>query len=189
MTSKNLLPAAHEQFLGTLGLVGDGDWDKPTPCVKWLVRDLVAHLVSGERMVLALFGGASTEEAIALIGSVRTDGDLPAELASGFAASRAAFDAPGALEQTVHHPVGDVTGAQLRDFRVGDATLHAWDLARAIGSDETLDPGLVEGVWAQLEPLSPVIASIGLFGEGPSGALGADDALQRRLLDLTGRRP
>jgi uncharacterized protein (TIGR03086 family) len=189
MAPSDLLPTAQSQFLGTLELVGDGDWDRPTPCDAWRVRDLVAHLVSGEHMVVALLDGASTDEARALIGSVRTDGDLRAALSSAFAASRAAFDAPGSLERTVHHPVGDISGSQLRDFRVGDATLHAWDLARAIGADESLDPALVDAVWTQLEPLSAVIGSIGLFGDGPSGALGADDGPQRRLLDLTGRRP
>ena len=185
----DLLLAAQHQFVGALGLVGDDDWDRPTPCDDWRVRDLVAHLLSGERMVLALFGGASTQEARALIGSVRTDDDLRAELPLAFAASQSAFERDAALEQIVHHPVGDISGAQLRDFRIGDATLHAWDLARSMGADEALDPALVSAVWSQLEPLSAVIGSIGLFGDGPSGTLGADDDLQSRLLDLTGRRP
>ena len=140
-------------------------------------------------MAVALLDGASTDEARALIGSARADGDLRAELSSAFAASRAAFEQSGALDQTVHHRVGDISGAQLRDCRTADATLHSWDLTRSIGANEALDPALVDAVWAQLEPLSPVIASIGLFGEGASGALGPSDDLQARLLDLTGRRP
>jgi uncharacterized protein (TIGR03086 family) len=187
--SSDLLGCAQEQFLGTLRLVGEGDWDRPTPCDAWRVRDLVAHLVSGEHMAVALLDGASTEEARSIIGSVSTEGDLRAALVAAFAATRAAMEAPGALERTVHHPVGDISGGQLRDFRVADATLHSWDLARAIGSDARLDASLVDAVWEQLEPLSPVIATIGLFGEGPSGTLGTDDELQDRLVDLTGRRP
>jgi hypothetical protein len=89
----------------------------------------------------------------------------------------------------VHHPIGDVTGSQLLGFRIGDATLHSWDLARALGIDETLEPELVESVWGQLEPISAIIGEIGVFGDGPSGTVGEDAELQLRLLDLTGRRP
>ena len=189
MTGRDLLAAAHDQFTSTVDSVGDDDWDRATPCDGWRVRDLIAHLVSGEHMAVALLDGASKEVALRLIGSVRPDGDLRTELRSSFAASRAAFEAPGALDRTVPPPVSDVSGSQLRDFRVADATLHSWDLARATGANEVLDPVLVKAVWTQLEPLSPVIATIGLFGEGPSGTLGPDDDLQRRLLDLVGRRP
>ena len=63
------------------------------------------------------------------------------------------------------------------------------DLARAIGADEALDVGLVEQVWAGLIPMAPVIARSGVFGDGPSGLVGDDAALQARLLDLSGRRP
>ena len=77
----------------------------------------------------------------------------------------------------------------LLGFRTGDNLLHTWDLARAVGGDETLDPGAVEAVWAVLEPMAPMIPSIGVFGSGPSGSVGADAPLQTRLLDLSGRRP
>jgi hypothetical protein len=37
--------------------------------------------------------------------------------------------------------------------------------------------------------MADVIPATGVFGEGPSGAVGADASVQRRLLDLAGRRP
>jgi hypothetical protein len=83
----------------------------------------------------------------------------------------------------------DMAGAQLLGFRIGGLTLHAWDLARGVGSDETLDTELVEAVWAQLSPMTPFIAQTGVFGAGPSGETRKDDPLQVRLLDLSGRRP
>ena len=91
MASGDLLPTAQCQFLGTLELVGAGDWDRPTPCDAWLVRDLVAHLVSGEQMAVALLDGASTEEARAIIGSVPANGDLGSQLSSAFAADKVSF--------------------------------------------------------------------------------------------------
>ena len=55
----------------------------------------------------------------------------------------AAFCEPGAMARLAHHPAGERTGAQLLEMRVLDVTVHTWDLARAIGADESLDPDLV----------------------------------------------
>ena len=189
MASLELLDTAHRQFATVLAGVGPGDWDKPTPCEDWSVARLVAHLIGGEQMAVGLLSGCSRDDAMAMISSGVPEGDLVDGFARASAASRAAFDAPGAMEMVVHHPIGDVAGSQLFDFRVGDLSLHSWDLARAIGADEALDATLVTAAWDSLSPLSEVISSIGIFGEGPSGAVAEDAELQLRLLDLTGRRP
>ena len=85
--------------------------------------------------------------------------------------------------------MGDLPGSAVLGFRIGDLTLHAWDLATAVGGTEELPEALVEKVWADLEPLSDNIATIGIFGDGPSGDVPEDAPLQTRLLDLVGRRP
>jgi uncharacterized protein (TIGR03086 family) len=105
------------------------------------------------------------------------------------AAAIDAFAAPGALERAVHHPAGDIDGARYAGFRVGDLTIHAWDLARALGGDEALPDALVETVLASMEPMRPFIGSVGVFGPGPSADLPPDADAQTRLLDLAGRRP
>ncbi len=189
MTTDGTLERAHHQFTQVMGDVGDGDWSKSTPCQDWVVRDLVGHLIAGATMTVRLLDGASKDEAIAVISADPPPGDLKAAFAAATAAEAAAFRAPGVLEDTVHHPIGDVSGSQLRDFRIGDYTLHSWDLSRALGDDVTLDDELVETVWGNLEPISSIIASIGVFGDGPSGSVSDDAALQLRLLDLSGRRP
>jgi hypothetical protein len=74
-------------------------------------------------------------------------------------------------------------------MRVGDAVLHAWDLARAIGADDRLPPELVAEVWAGMSPMAAFIGKTGFFGSAPSGEVGEDAALQDRLLDLSGRHP
>ena len=101
----------------------------------------------------------------------------------------AAFRGPRARELAVHHPAFDMAGSQLLDFRVGDMLLHAWDLARATGADEALDPGLGAFVWASLEPLADPLRASGAFGSGPCGAVNPQSPRQVRLLDLSGRRP
>ena len=175
-----------------LAAIGANQWDLPTPCSQWTVRGLVQHCVGGAKMVVLLLGGISQADLMAELGTYRLAEEPTAALAEFAAAadaSRAAFHEPGALERTCHHPVGDIPGAQLLRFRVGDMTLHAWDLARAIGADEHLDPDLAEDVYISMSPMAPFIATTGFFGAGPSGDVGPDAPAQQRLLDLSGRRP
>jgi uncharacterized protein (TIGR03086 family) len=140
-------------------------------------------------MVVALLHGGTREEAMATMGSDALGDDPVAAFCTRRDAMVAAFKEEGALERTCAHPIGDIPGAQLMGFRVADHTLHAWDLARAIGADEALDAELVETVWESLEPLIPFIGTLGMFGEGPSGTLPDDASTQAKVLDASGRRP
>ncbi|HLN16329.1 MAG TPA: TIGR03086 family metal-binding protein [Acidimicrobiales bacterium] len=178
-----------DTFRARLVAVGPDQWDAPTPCTDWTVRDLVGHVVGGNRMAVALLGGASTAEAIASVQRDHLGDDPVGNFDEAAAAQAAAFASPGALERVVHHPAGDVPGSRLLGFRLGDLTLHAWDLARATGGDETLDEALVEQVYLGLAPMAPFIAETGRFGEGPSGTVDEDAPTVVRLLDVAGRRP
>jgi uncharacterized protein (TIGR03086 family) len=176
------------QFARVLSAVTPQDWASPTPCEGWTVRDLVVHVVGGTVMSVALLNGATSEEAFALL-QADVLGDEPVEtFVAAQADLSAAFRATD-LELIVHHMVGDIPAAMLLGFRIGDLTLHSWDLARAIQADESLDPVLVEAVWEAVSPMRDSIGQTGVFGDGPSGDLTDDAPLQARLLDLTGRRP
>ena len=183
------LARAMDAFDAQLRGIGPDQWSLPTPCPDWDVRQLVNHVVVGGTAALRLLDGATRDEIIGMYGSDGL-GDDPLEARRrAAAAERDAFAAPGALERIVHHPAGDVPGATLLGFRTGDNLLHTWDLARAIGGDEALPDDVVVEVWGALEPLAPVIGTLGVFGAGSSGDVGADAPVQTRLLDLSGRRP
>jgi uncharacterized protein (TIGR03086 family) len=190
MTDDPLLKHAHAQFARTLSQVSADDWSRATPCEDWPVLELVNHVVAGERLTTAILSGASTDEgkavyaasAVTADNAVATYDVVAQEVEDAFAES-------GALERVVHHPMGDMPASQVLGFRLMDNTLHAWDLARGIGADDTLDPRLVEAVWGQLAPVAEMLPAIGVFGAGPSGTVRDDADPQQRLLDLTGRRP
>lgn len=183
------LEMAAGEFAKRLRVITPEQWSLPTPCSEFTVRQLAEHVVGGNRMAAILVKGGSREESLA---PFKTDvlGAKPTEAFNG--SFRTMFDAmkrPGALDQIVHHPMGDIPATQLFGFRMGDLALHAWDLARAIGADESLNAELVETLWTQISPMKPMIAHTGVFGDGPSGKVGDDAPLQTQLLDLTGRRP
>ena len=183
------LDRAHADFRRRLESVSADHWNLPTPCKGWAVVDLVRHVAVGATMARQILAGERwTREAV--VEEVSTAPDLKAEWEWRTAEERSGFAAPGGLDRKVAHPVvGDIPCAQFLGMRVGDALLHTWDLARALGADDELDPDLVAQVWAAMSPVAGFIGKSGFFGSGPSGEVGEDSPLQTRLLDLSGRRP
>jgi hypothetical protein len=68
---------------------------------------------------------------------------------------------------------------------VGRADPGPWDLARATGQDETLDPGAVALLLPWSEANAELLAGSGMFGVRIDAALDAPDDV--RLLGLLGR--
>jgi uncharacterized protein (TIGR03086 family) len=99
-----------------------------------------------------------------------------------------AFAKPGALERTVHHPVGDMAGSQLLGLLVMDSVIHSWDLATAIGVDAGLDEQLVEQVYGVLAPRAE---GGGLYARGsfapPARPLPDGATPLERLIHIAGR--
>lgn len=189
MDPLDVLALASAEFGHRLRAVADDQWGLPTPCEDWTVRLLVAHVLGGNHMAVSLLEGCTADHARECLAGQDPGDDPVTAYETSSAAQLAAFAEPGAFERTCHHPMGDFPGAQVLGFRIGDLTLHAWDLARATSGDEVLDPVLVEHVWETLSPIGAIIGSIGVFGDGPSGTLDDSALLQARMLDLAGRRP
>jgi uncharacterized protein (TIGR03086 family) len=138
-----LLVVANDEFARRLRLVGSDDWRRPTPCSEWDVRALVNHVVGGNVRYQLLLDGAPTEQ----VEATRTVDHLGDDALASFVATAdgvaAYFHEDGALERIAHHGTGDRTGRELLSMRILDAAIHGWDLARAIGADETLDDDVV----------------------------------------------
>ena len=189
MASFDLLDRAANGFETQLRLVTDAQRTLPTPCPERNVHDLVAHQIRGMRMYTLLLHRAAREVVAKEQDSDIGSDDWIGAFSSAYRTMRGAFCAPGALERTVTHPgMGDIPAAMLFDMQLGELAVHGWDLARAIGADETLDPDVVAALWAFAEPLSAMLPSTGYFAS-PSGDVPDSAPLQTRLLDLLGRRP
>jgi uncharacterized protein (TIGR03086 family) len=159
-------------------------WSSATPCAEWDVRSLVNHVAGEYLWVPELMAGKTVSE----VGN-RLDGDLLGDdpLAVLTSAARSAQAAAGnsdSLTRTVHLSFGDVPGAEYLKQMAIDSVIHAWDLARAIGSDETLDPQLVDFAFDELRKVAENWRAGGAFGPAKDPA---DESNQARLLALTGR--
>ncbi len=190
MDSLEAWARADDEFDRRVRLVGPDDWVRPTPCAGWTVRDLVAHVVAGNRISVIRLRGGTDDEVAGLAGSDVLGDDAVGAYEWSAAASRAAFARPGALERTVTiGSLGEIAAPRFLELRTADLGIHAWDLARAIGVDEWLDPELADAVLESFLPMAGSIGAIGVYGTGPSGGVTDDAPAQTRLLDLTGRRP
>jgi len=165
--------------------IGPGQWDLPTPCTDWTVRDLVAHIVSEARWTPPLLAGLTIEE----VGDA-LDGDLLG--ADPIAACTEAIDI--ALESARGPAIGErcvqlsfgVTPAQeyLRQL-TADYLIHGWDLATALGVDHRLDPELVSAIGGWFLGQQDGYRAAGAVAEPIT--VGPDGDPQVRLLAMFGR--
>jgi uncharacterized protein (TIGR03086 family) len=165
--------------------VRDDQWYLPTPCADWDVRTLVNHVVYEMRWAVPLFDGAT----VAAVGS-RFDGDLLGEVPvlaweDAGAAAVASGSAPGALQRTVHLSFGDVPGEEYATQLFADLVVHGWDLARATGQDDTIDPDLLGPLGEWFTDREASYRGAGAIGPRP--ALPADANPQTVLLAEFGR--
>ncbi|GJM37217.1 MAG: TIGR03086 family protein [Acidimicrobiales bacterium] len=178
---------AREEFERRLALVTSGDHDRPTPCSDWNVRALIDHVLAGDVFAVRALAGATLVEAIdGLLGEDLVGPDVLADFRSGADAVAAAFAAADP-DSAVHHVQGEIPVRDFIEFRTTDYAGHAWDLAVAIDEDRRLDDALVGSLLGRIEQRRDVMADIGHFGRGPTGA--HDGSEQGRLLDLIGRSP
>lgn len=188
IAAQDALRRADVGFEVRLREVGETDWNLPTPCVDWDVYRLVNHVVIGGGRYGRLVRGGTREAFLAERQlDALVDGALPAwEVNRTICAE--AFAEPGALERTVPFSTGDIAGRILLQIRVVEVVVHTWDLARALGLDESVDPELAAfalGVWPE-NALPLGMGGVPFFETPTDGAGGSD---LETLLRLTGRRP
>jgi len=169
---KDLYQQASDRFGEHVAAVGDGQWHAPTPCTDWDVRVLVNHLVSENRWLPPLLAGKTIGD----VGST-LDGDLlgddpkAAWKDSVAETNHAVGEVP--LDRTVHLSYGDVPAEHYIFEVTTDLAIHGWDLARAIGADESIPTDLVDALYEHYKPREDRLKASGLFGpkvEPPSGA-------------------
>jgi uncharacterized protein (TIGR03086 family) len=182
-----LLEAASSEFERAVRLLPVDSWPRPTPS-EVTVRELVEHVVVGNRFTALLLSGVARDAARAELSGDQLGDDPVAAVTESSRRQVHAFAAapPG---QAVPYPTGDIPASAFLRFRLVDLVVHAWDLRRAAHLDETLDPALVGRLWAIVEPHLDEMLAFGAYGDGPSGTLPSQAPPQARLLDALGRRP
>ncbi len=173
------------------------DWDAPAPVAGWTARDVVGHLVTWLPGFLA-GGGVTLEVAGRPPGEEPTAGEATAEEATAedpaaawhahVEAVQALLDAPDSGREFAHPQVGShPLDAAIDQFYVTDIFLHTWDLSRASGQDDRLDPEVCAQLLAGMEPIDELLRASGQYG--PRVAVSDDAPVQDRLMAFIGRDP
>jgi uncharacterized protein (TIGR03086 family) len=163
--------------------VPEGRWDDLSPCEGWVARDVVRHLV--EWFPGFLESGAG----VTLPSGPSVDDDPVATWTTMSDGVQAVLDDPSTSEREFDHPMaGHHTLAGAIDmFFLSDVLVHTWDLARATGQDETLDPDEVHRLLIGSEPYDEMLRSSGHYG--PRVPVPDDADEQTRLIAFMGRQP
>jgi uncharacterized protein (TIGR03086 family) len=162
---------------------GTRSWDAPSPVAGWTARDVVRHLVEWLPSLLA--GGSSVR--LPAVPSV--DDDPVGAWQAHVDAVQAVLDDPATAELTLSNPhIGQLPLDRAIDqFYTSDVFMHTWDLARATGQDDRLDPEFCAVLLAGMEPMEDVIRSSGQYGPRVPVKDDADD--QAKMLAFIGRDP
>ncbi|MFC4590357.1 TIGR03086 family metal-binding protein [Sphaerisporangium corydalis] len=181
-------------FARVLGAVPSEQWSRPTPCSEWDVRQLVNHMTRGNLNYVFLLQGGGRAEFLRLRDADALGSDPVGAYTRSVRACAEAFGRPGALRQVLDYPLGEVTGRQALAVRTTDSVVHTWDLARAVGTDDELDPGLVAWIDDHLDAIysglseSPTDAdTTHRFFAAPAGEPASGASRQDRLLWRMGR--
>ena len=182
---RSWLQDAAAGFIACLEGVGDDQWSSPTPDAEWDVRALVGHVADEQLWVPPLLAGRTIED----IGDeIPADplGDFPQAAVQDATAGMLATLDDLDLDATVHLSFGDVPAQEYLMQLFADHLVHTWDLARATGQSERLDPELVRVCATWFVGREDLYREGGVIG--PAVAVAGGDA-QADLLARFGRNP
>jgi uncharacterized protein (TIGR03086 family) len=167
-------------FTARVDAVPTGAWAKQSPCPDWTAHDVATHVVDTTRRLLTRLTGGDP-----------TPPDSNDDVASAWKVESEAVKAALADPEKAKAQVKGMGGTQPFEDLVGgvmcaDTLIHTWDIARATGQDDRLDPAGVKAAQEFLGPNDEMLRVPGGFGAKIEPADGADE--QTRLLAFVGRR-
>lgn len=158
-------------------------WDRPAPVEGWAARDVVRHLVEWFPAFLQGATGITLPEGPSVdddpVGAWRTQTDAVQALLDDPAVARREHDLPHLGRMSLEQAIAMIY--------TGDVFLHRWDLARATGQDETLDPETCAVMLEGMLPMDEVLRQSGQYG--PRVDVPDDADVQTKLLAFIGRTP
>ena len=130
----------------------DDAWSNPSPCEGWTARDLVGHLIEVHGRFQGLVGRDAGRR-------TRRSPTTRSALGRRCATRCRPTSTTRQGRRGVRRPLRPLHVRQAVDgFVCFDLVVHGWDLARATGQDDTIDPDEVERIGAMVD------------GDGPTDA-------------------
>lgn len=147
----------------------DGKWGRRSPCDEWDARGVLEHVIGFHDVLVLRPLGRKPD---------RPRNDPQARWQSTYDALTDALESGTATRLDTYRLMPNLTR---------DVLVHTWDLARAVGADDRLDPGWCEQFYAGLPADPQSLAGSGMFGAPV--AVDNEIDMQARLLARLGRDP
>ncbi len=181
-------PAARE-MAALAGGVRDAALDSATPCERFALRDLLAHVIelSVGFQYAAHKLGENTERDPSEHGPGALPGDWRARLPRGLEELTEAWHFPEAWEGDTRVGGVSLTGAEAGLVLLNELVVHGWDIARATGQELVADEESLRTVHTFLAGFAQEEGTQGIFG--PIVHVPEDAPLLDQVVALTGRDP
>jgi uncharacterized protein (TIGR03086 family) len=155
----------------------NGKWDSRSPCDEWDARAVLEHVIGFHDVLLLRPLGLKPDRPRG--GTSRSRGrDPQVRWRLTYDALTEALESGRATQLDAYRLMPNLTR---------DVLVHTWDLARAVGADDRLDPEWCELCYAGLPADPQALTASGMFS-APIAVHGEID-VQARLLARLGRDP
>lgn len=182
-----LYERAQDGFEAVLTRVRADQWERPSACTEWTVRDVAGHVIWGQEQLRAWATGVEYDRGEGAPGATRPGVLTGPDPLATWRAARAATDqvlTPEALARTTTLTgMGEIPVAAVLDLLVTDLVAHTWDIGYPLGLAVAVPSELVTAAddWAHAH----MVRAPGFFGPEVTPPGEADD--QTRMLAYLGR--
>lgn len=185
---RTLLDTSHQALRTVAAGLNDADRDRPTPCEKWTVVQVLQHATGDQIGYAAAITGGPWPSEDPFAPSGRLDGDPVAFVESGTGASAAAYAQVGDEDPSVPTPLpqGAMPAWQAAGACALDAAVHAWDIAVATGQPSPLTAEMARDL---MEVAVTIVEPLRGFAYAPGLPAAPGDGDVETLLRYLGRDP
>ncbi|MGA9279215.1 TIGR03086 family metal-binding protein [Ilumatobacter sp.] len=164
------------------------DWQRPTPCDEWSVRDIVNKMVASTLMFAAFGRREPLDPPYDLVHPAEVLGDDPSDTFTRAASECSdAWRRAGALDGTAPSTVGQFPAKAVLNARIFDTTILTWDIARATGQPHGIGEPLAAYVLRVAEALVPNVRNVSPERYKDAPDVDTNATTVERMIAATGR--
>lgn len=169
---------------GSAVQAAEGKWDHASPCAGWRARDVLEHVIGFHDVLLLRPLGLQPQRPR---DEPRRRWELTYRQLRKALGDRQLFQWVVDVPAVGNNPATQLDAGRLIPHLTQDVLVHTWDLARAVGADDALDPAWCATFLADLPADPNALRRSGMFGAPIDVCIAADP--QSKLLARLGRDP
>jgi uncharacterized protein (TIGR03086 family) len=185
--SGELLDQGLDFFTAILTRLSEADWNRPTPCAGWTIRDVLGHLATTMAVGISVMQGREPAWPDAARPGELVEGD-PVEFWRGTVMRVRDALRTADLARLMETPLGRTVADDL-SIPVIDLYVHAWDLGAAAGIAVEIPADVIDYAHAYIDPLPGEMLRGANRAFGPQIRVPASATPTERFIAWTGRRP